>query len=351
MSAVVQTTPGLEPGAATSSAHHLVDLVYRFREHGIVAVLALFVITTTAIQPRFLNVSNIKFTLLNATIFGFLALGQTVVIVSRNVDLSVGSVLGLSAYLSSAYLADHPGTPIVLIFALGLAIGLACGVVNGAVTALGRVPSLVVTIATLYIIRGIDTVIVGGKEVVANSLPNSFLNLGKSSVVGIPDLTFGTVVVLVAGAYFLRHFRSGRELYAIGSNPDAARLAGIATGRRVFAAFVVSGGIAGLSGVMWAAYYGTIDSTAGTNYELQVVAACVVGGVAIFGGSGSAIGAAFGALLIATINQALYVLGISSFWEEAIYGLLLLVAISLDRAIALRLTNALRKRRYQQRAA
>ncbi len=351
MSTLVQSEPSLQAGAAPGSARHLVDLAYRFREHGIVAVLALFVIATTAIQPRFLNSSNIKFTLLNATIFGFLALGQTVVIVSRNVDLSVGSILGLSAYLSSAYLADHPGTPIPLVFALGLAIGLVCGMVNGAVTALGRVPSLVVTIATLYIIRGVDTVIVGGREVVANSLPDSFLSLGTSTIAGIPVITIGSVVVIAAGAYFLRNFRSGRELYAIGSNPDAARLAGIAIGRRVFGAFAFSGAIAGLSGVMWAAYYGTIDSTAGTNYELQVVAACVVGGVAIFGGSGSAVGAAVGALLIATISQALYVLGISSFWEQAIYGLLLLVAISLDRAIALRLTSALRKRSYQQRAA
>lgn len=346
-----QPIPELDVPVPIGSARRLTDLVFRFREYGIIAVLALFVVVTAALQPRFLHEANIKFTLLNATIFGFLALGQTVVIVSRNVDLSVGSILGLSAYLSSAYLSHHPGTALVLVFALGLGIGMICGAFNGAVTALGRVPSLVVTIATLYIFRGIDTVIVGGKEVVANALPDSFLNLGKATVFGIPELTVGTVVVLAGGAYFLRHFRSGRELYAIGSNPDAARLAGIPTGRRVFWAFVASGGIAGLSGVMWAAYYGTIDSTAGTNYELQVVAACVVGGVAIFGGSGTAIGAAFGALLIATINQSLYVLGISSFWEQAIYGLLLIIAISLDRAISVRLTSALRKRRYQQRAA
>ncbi|HTW99619.1 MAG TPA: ABC transporter permease, partial [Acidimicrobiales bacterium] len=315
------------------------------------AVLVIFVAATAAIQPRFLDDANIKFTLLNGTIFAFLALGETMVIVSRNVDLSVGSVLGLSAYLSAAFLSHHEGVPLVVVFLLGLGIGMACGVFNGVVTAVGRVPSLVVTLATLYIIRGLDVVVVGGREVVAYALPNPFLDLAKSSVLGIPVLTVGAAVVIVAGAYYLRTFRSGRELYALGSNPEAARLAGIGARRRVFTAFVVSGGVAGLSGVMWAAYYGTIDSTAGTNYELQVVAACVVGGVAIFGGSGSAIGAAFGALLIATINQALYVLGVSSFWEQAIYGLLLIVAISLDRAISVRLTSALRKKRFQQRAA
>ena len=136
--------------------------------------------------------------------------------------------------------------------------------------AVGRVPSLVVTLATLYIIRGIDILIVGGKEVVANSLPSAFLDIPKATVLGIPDLAIVIAVVIAIGAYYLRSFRSGRELYAIGSNPDAARLAGIPVGRRVFMAFTVSGAIAGVAGVLWAAQYGTVDSTAGTGYELQV---------------------------------------------------------------------------------
>jgi rhamnose transport system permease protein len=151
-------------------------------------------------------------------------------------------------------------------------------------------------------------------------------------------------VVVAIAAYYLRSFRSGRELYAIGSNPDAARLAGIPIAKRVFTAFVISGALAGIAGVLWAARFGTIDSTAGTGYELNVVAAVVVGGVAIFGGSGTVVGAALGALLLNTINDALYVLGISSFWDQAIAGLLLITAIALDRAITLQLTAALRRR-------
>jgi rhamnose transport system permease protein len=237
--------------------------------------------------------------------------------------------------------------PIFVVFAAGLAIGLACGAFNGAIVALARVPSLVVTLATLYIIRGIDAVVVGGNMVVASSLPNSFVEITTSSFLGVPVLFIVIAAVVVAAAYYLRSFRSGRELYAIGSNPDAARLAGIPTGKRVFTAFVISGGIAGLAGVLWAATYGTIDSTAGTGYELQVVAGVVVGGVAIFGGSGTVIGAAIGALLLQTITTALNVLGISAFWEQAIAGFLLILAIALDRGIAVRLTDALRKRNLQ----
>lgn len=333
------------PVADGTNARRLVELVFRIREFGIVAVLAILVFVTASIESRFLDLSNVQFILVDTTIFALLALGQTMVVLTRNVDLSIGSVLGLSAFLAADQFGQHPGMPIALVFLIGLAIGVACGVANGLLTVVGRVPSLVVTLAMLYIIRGIDVLVVGGGQVVASSLPNAFVEIPKKTVAGIPILAVVVAVVVAAGAYYLRSFRSGRELYAIGSNPEAARLAGIPSGRRVFTAFVVSGGIAGVAGVLYAARYGTIDSTAGSGYELQVIAAVVVGGVAIFGGSGSVVGAAFGALLLNTILSALYVLGVSPFWNQAIAGGLLLGAIALDRGISLQLASALRKRR------
>jgi len=328
-------------------SRRLVDIIFRVRELGIIAVLIVFVAVAASFQPRFVNSQNIKFIFDNAIIFALLALGETMVVVARHVDLSVGSVLGLSAYLSANLFSQVKGIPIVAVFVIGIAIGLACGAVNGAIVAIARVPSLVVTLATLYIFRAMDVLIVGGGMVVASTLPNSFLAIPKSSIGAVPYVAIVIAAVVGAGAYYLRSFRPGRELYAIGSNPDAARLAGIPTGKRVFWAFVLSGGIAGAAGVLWAAIYGTIDSTAGYGYELTVVAAVVVGGVNIFGGSGTAVGAALGALLLATINQALYVLGISSFWDKAIDGLLIVVAISIDHLITVRLTSALRKRSLQ----
>jgi rhamnose transport system permease protein len=335
-----------EPSSAPAgtNSRKLTERVFRIRETGIIAVLIVFVTITASIQPRFLNESNIQFILINTTVFALLALGETMVVISRNVDLSIGSVLGLSAYVSASLFAQSPGVPVPVVFLAGLGIGLACGIANGLMVAIGRVPSLVVTLATLYIIRGIDILIVGGNEVVAQTLPASFSNIPKAAVFGVPWLAIVIAAVIGAGAYYLRSFRSGRELYAIGSNPEAARLAGIPIGKRVFTAFTVSGGIAGLAGVLWAAQYQTVDSTAGTGYELLVISAVVVGGVAIFGGSGSAVGAAIGALLLNTINSALYVLGISPFWDQAIAGFLLLVAITLDRAISVKLMTALRRR-------
>jgi rhamnose transport system permease protein len=253
-------------------------------------------------------------------------------------------VLGMSAYLSASLFGGHHGIPIPVVFAVGLGIGLGWGIVNGLLVAAGRVPSLVVTLATLYIIRGVDILIVGGGMVTANTLPGSFTGIPKATVLGIPDLAIAVAVVIAAGAYYLRSFRSGRELYAIGSNPEAARLTGLPIGKRVLFAFAVSGAVAGVAGVLWAAQYGTVDSTAGTSYELTVITAVVVGGVAIFGGSGSVVGAALGALLLSTINSALYVLGISDFWDQAIFGFLLILAITIDRIISVKLTAALRLR-------
>lgn len=328
---------------ASWSSRRLVDAIFRVRELGIIAVLIVFAAVATSFQPRFMDPQNIKFVFSNTVIYALLALGETVVVVSRNVDISVGSVLGLSAYLSSDMFSRVHGIPIIAVFLVGLAIGLACGAVNGAIVAVARVPSLVVTLATLYIYRALDVLIVGGGMVVASTLPGGFLAIPTTSLGPVPYLAIVVAAVVAASAYILSSFRPGRELYAIGSNPDAARLAGIPTGKRVFWSFVVSGGMAGLVGVLWAATYGTVDSTAGLNYELTVVAAVVVGGVNIFGGRGTVVGAALGALLLATINQALYVLGISSFWDPAIDGALIVLAISLDHLITVRLTSALRK--------
>ena len=332
---------GAPPG---SGSRRLTERVFRIREFGIIAVLVVFVAITTSIQPSFLNQQNLQFLLINTTVYALLALGETMVVVSRNVDLSIGSILGLSAYVSASTFGHHPGVPIPLVFLIGLGIGLACGMANGFMVAVGRVPSLVVTLATLYIIRGIDILIVGGNEVTAQTLPNSFTDIPRSTVAGIPYLAIAIAVVIAIGAYYMRAFRSGRELYAIGSNPEAARLAAIPVGRRIFTAFTASGAIAGVAGVLWAAQYQTVDSTAGTGYELTVISAVVVGGVAIFGGSGSAVGAAVGALLLSSINSALNVLGFPQLWLEAISGFLLLVAITLDRIISVRLMTALRRR-------
>jgi rhamnose transport system permease protein len=312
------------------------------RELGVGLALVLLIVITALINPRFLAAQSVKDLLLGSTILAILATGQAIVIITRNVDLSVGSVLGLAAFATGSLFLAAPGAPIPLAIALGLAVGAAAGAVNGLLIAAARVPALVVTLGTLYVFRGILYSWATGRQINAADMPSAFLTLGTRAVLGVPVLALFAVAVLVAAGYYLRAFRSGRELYAIGSEPAAARLSGIRVGRRIFGAFVVSGALAGLAGVLYAARFGTLDANAGINSELNVVAAVVVGGVAIFGGSGSVYGAALGAVLLTTIAAALPVLGVSPFWQRAAVGALILVAIGLDRVLMTRIASRLR---------
>jgi len=237
-----------------------------------------------------------------------------------------------------------------LVFLFAAAIGLACGVVNGAIVTIARVPSLVVTLGTLYAIRGIDATWAGGNQINASDLPDWFNNIGFGTFLGLPYMGIILIVATVISAYAMRKFRTGRDFYAIGSNPPAARLAGIRVERRIFVTFAISGLVAGVAGALWLAYFGSVDSTAGTGYEFTVIAAVVVGGVAIFGGSGSVVGAVLGAILLQTIAAALPTAGVSSDWELAVQGGLLVAAIALDRLVSVRVAPALRTRRSQRAA-
>jgi rhamnose transport system permease protein len=223
----------------------------------------------------------------------------------------------------------------------GILVGALLGLVNGLLVALGRVPALVITLGTLYIYRGAVLSWAGSKRINASDLPDSFAKLGTTSILTIPILFVVAILVVVAVGYYLHTSRGGRELYAIGSDPDAAVLYGLDVRRRVVSAFVLSGALAGLAGVVYAARYGTVSAGAGTGIELQAVAAVVIGGVAIFGGSGTVWGAALGAMLLVTINRVLPIIGIPDFWQQALVGALILGAIVLDRILAQRRARVL----------
>jgi rhamnose transport system permease protein len=331
-------------------ARRMTEMVFRIRELGIVGALVALIVVTGILQPRFLHADSLRNLALNASIFAILAAGQTLVIVTRNVDLSVGSVLALTAFMTGLMLSDHPGIPILVVVLMAMGLGAACGLLNGVLVTFGRVPALVVTLGTLYVFRGLAFLWTNGRQVNAETLPDAFLNIGTGSILGIPTLAVIAVIVVAIIGQSLRDFRGGRELYAIGSNPAAARLAGVRADRRVLLAFVLSGTLAGLGGALFTARFGTVDATAGSGYELTVIAAAVVGGVAIFGGVGSVYGAALGALLLGTITSSLIVLKVDAFWQQAAIGALLLVAIAFDRFVGLRLDAALRQRSARRAA-
>jgi rhamnose transport system permease protein len=341
----IETAPAAEAQPQREErARRFTEWVFRVRELGIVVALAALVLFTGLMEPRFLSAGSLRDLALNAAIIAILATGQTLVIITRNIDLSVGAVLGLAAFMAGDLLTNNPGLPIPVVVLAGMALGGLCGAFNGVLTTFGRVPALVVTLGTLYMFRGLAFLWTDGRQVNAASLPDGFLDLGTARLLGVPVLVLIALAVVIVVGLYLRSFRSGRELYAIGSNPIAARLAGVRSDRRVLGAFVASGALAGLAGVLFCARYGTVDATAGTGYEFTVITAAVVGGVAIFGGSGSVYGAAIGAVLLGCITSSLIVLRIDAFWQQAAIGALLLLAIAFDRLVGLRVDAALRQR-------
>lgn len=333
-----------EVAAPPPRARTVLGTVFKARESGIALALVALVAFTATQNSRFLSGQSIRDILLGTAILAVLAVGQSIVMITRNIDLSVGSVLGLSAFAVGSLMRDNPGLPVIAAVLAGLTLGAVCGLINGTLVRFGQVPALVVTLGTLYAFRGVCYLWAGGQQINADELPPSFLGFGTATLLGVPWLVLIAVAVLVSAAVLLRDYRAGRELYAMGSNPEAAKLAGIKVGRNTSAAFLAGGALAGLAGVLFAARFGTVDAAAGSGYELTVVAAAVVGGVAVFGGSGSAWGAGLGALLLTVIGSALAVLDIDQFWQQAIVGALILLAIGADQLVAVRVAKALKKK-------
>lgn len=343
------TSKELEEGrsATRSSSNRLVRLVSRVRELGLLIVLVLIIVLVGVQVPQFLTVGNIEQILLSVAIIAIVAVGETLVVLTRNVDLSVGSIVGFTAFVAADLFKQQPGTNLLVAILLGCVLGLVLGAINGLIVTLGRVPAIIVTLGTLYIYRGLDFVVARGTQVSASDVPDSFLSLATTHILGIPALILFAAVIALIAAYLLRFSRAGRQLYAIGSNPEAARLMGIRSGLLVFCAFLISGLLCGFAGVLWGARFATVDATAASGLELQVVAAVVVGGVNIFGGSGTIFGVMLGAILLGTIDNSLNLLKLSQFWLQAIDGAVILIAVAIDAFITRWLQRILVGRRQR----
>jgi len=313
----------------------LLGLVNRVRELGLLIVLLLIVLIVGIQAPRFLSIDNFEQILLSVAILAIVAVGETLVVLTRNVDLSVGSVVGLTAFVTAYFFKELPGSNLLLGILLGCALGLVLGMVNGLIVSFGRVPAIVATLGTLYAYRGLVFIVASNttSQINASDVPSSYLALATTQIFGIPTLILIAGVIAVIVGYFLHASQTGRQLYAVGSNPEAANIIGIRRDWLVFAAFAASGLLCGLAGVLWGARFGTVDSTNATGLELAVIAAVVVGGVNIFGGSGTILGVMLGAIVLGTLQNALNILSVSQFWLQALYGAAIIGAVVLDAFI------------------
>ena len=257
-----------------------------------------------------------------------LALGQMAVIVTKCIDLSVAANLALCGMIAA--MLNGAGVPLPLILLAVVALGAALGAVNGLLVWRLGIPSIVVTLGTMTIFRGIIFLLTADKWINAHQMTEGFKAFPRAQFLGLPVMAWIAVAVIGGFALFIRRSPLGRALFAVGGNPHAAVYAGIDVGRTQFAAFVISGALAGLTGYLWVARYAVAYVDIAGGFELDVVAACVIGGIAIAGGAGSVAGAVMGALFLGIIKNALPVVGISPFWQMAISGTAILVAVAVN---------------------
>lgn len=297
------------------------------REAGLLGLILLALALIAPLYPAFLRPANLSGLLDDTALLILLAVGEMLVLISRGVDLSIAANLALTGMIVASLNQAYPGIAVPVLILLAIAIGAALGAINGALIWLLRLPSIVVTLGTLSIYRGAVFLVSHGKWVNSNAMSPAFLGFVRLSFGGITMLTWVAVAVVAAIAFFLRATISGRNLFAAGNNPGASIYAGIDIGWMQFLAFTIAGAISGLAGYLWVSRFAVAYTDIASGFELQVIAACVIGGVSITGGVGTVAGVVLGALFLGVIKNALPLVGVSPFFQMAVSGLVITTAV------------------------
>ncbi|HAM28235.1 MAG TPA: ABC transporter [Microbacteriaceae bacterium] len=326
---------GLGAGRRSALLQRVKSLVVR-RELGLVVALLVIVLPLGAVNSHVYDAGNVLDLVTTSAMLGIVVLGQMLVMLTRNIDLSVGSTIGLTAFLSTGFMKYNPHAPILLGIAVAVGIGVVCGLINGLIVAYGGVPSIVVTLGTLAIYRGIDSVVASGVQFSTNDVPPAWVRWATHETFGASTIIWIAVIIFVALAFVLLRTEIGREIFATGSNPAGAELIGIRAQRRVLLAFVASGTFAGLYGALTASRLGQVDVGIGLGLELTVIASAVVGGVALRGGSGTVIGVALGTFALYVIQNVLALAQVPSQDLQAVYGAAILLTVAIDVVISKR---------------
>lgn len=309
----------------------------RRREAGNFVMILLFAAVVGVIQPRFLSPETLRIVMLAVPLIMIAAMGQMMVVIARHVDLSLGSILGFSAIVAGMMFRDLPDWPIGVAILVAIALGGVLGLINGVIVTLFRLPSIIVTLGTLSLYRGLVFMVSNSRQVDPQYIPKTLIQMSQTSpIFGIPWIILIAFATAGAAYLFLDHSRVGRQIYALGSNPIAAPLRGIRVVPVTLLVFTISGALAGLAGVMYASRFGYVNpGITGVGFEFTVIAAVVIGGVSINGGVGTVPGTVLGVILLGSVNVALPILGVSPFWQSAVYGAVIIVALLIDRSVRL----------------
>ncbi len=291
---------------------------------GILVVLFLFFGVKS---PVFLKVDTLMKLLKQASIYGIIAIGMTFVITSSGIDLSVGSVVGLSGIVVSMCMVS--GIPVIISILIAIGASMLVGLFNGVLVHNAKVPPFIATMASMTVVRNVILLMTGAKTI--SNLPQSFTSFASGSVLGIPNMFLTWLAIIFLGIFITGRTVFGRNIYAYGSNKESARLSGINIPSTVYGVYIFSSIVCGIAGILMAARLGNGVPTSGVGYELDAIAASVVGGASLDGGEGSVIGTVLGAMIMATLRQGGTLLGINSFIMEIIIGSLIAIAVVIDK--------------------
>ncbi len=307
---------------------------WRSREAGLLGLILLLLAAIAMVFPRFLSPASLSGVLDDTALLVLLALGEMLVLLTRGVDLSIAANLALTGMVVALLNQAHPGWGVTPVILLSIGLGAALGAFNGVLIWLLRIPSIVVTLGTLSVYRGSVYLASGGRWVNSNQMSPAFLGLVRERLLGLTMLTWIAIACAILTGLFLRQTMRGRDLYAAGNNPSAAVYAGIDVGRMQFIAFTIAGAIAGLCGYLWVSRFAVAYTDVASGFELQVIAACVIGGISITGGVGTVAGVVLGALFLGIIKNALPLVGISPFFQMAVSGAVITGAVVINARAA-----------------
>lgn len=324
------TTSGTD-GPALTPAGRWRRAVMLLAKYGIYGAFVLLVMVMAMASPHFLTPVNIVNILLQTSVNGIIAIGMTLVIITAGIDLSVGSIVALSAVVAASF--AHPGGyPLIVAIMAGIGVGLAVGLVNGLLIAKKGLAPFIVTLAMMTAARGLALVYTNGRPVI--NLTNSYDSIGGGSLLGIPLPVILFALTIAAGIVVLHFTRFGRYIFAVGGNPMAAKVSGINTHRILIAVYAITGALSGLAGIILSSRVMSASPAGGAGYELDAIAAVVIGGTSLFGGVGSIAGTVVGVLIIGVMNNGLDMLNVSSYWQLVAKGAIILLAVLLDRKSA-----------------
>lgn len=295
----------------------------------------------------FLTPSNIGDMLAETAVLAILAVGMMLVIITGGIDLSVGAVMALSAMTAVTLLKHNRDMHPAAVVLTAVAVGLLCGLISGfLVSRIGILP-IIATLGMMNIFRGTTYLVSGGGWVLQNDMSKEFMQVATGRTLGINNLVFIAVLVYVAAFLFTNYFRPGRRVYAVGNSIESARVSGIDVKNTLLFVYAAMGALAGLGGVLYVCKYAVAQGETASGYEMNVIAACVLGGVSISGGTGKVQGVLLGALLLGILNNALPLINVSPFWQQAIRGLIIIVSVIINALIQRSVTRKALERRAE----